>query len=54
MSNIYIGYEFKVSPLQPGTEFLIAELGEGGCDSYVETEEGRSGYIQRSYGIAAI
>lgn len=48
MSNtIYIGYEFKVSPLQPGTEILIAELGYAGFESFVETEEGVSAYIQK-------
>jgi len=48
MSNtIYIGYDFKVSPLQPGTEILIAELGYAGFESFVETEEGVSAYIQK-------
>jgi ribosomal protein L11 methyltransferase len=46
-NNIYIGYEFKVSPLQPGTEILIAELGYAGFESFVETEEGVSAYIQK-------
>ncbi len=41
MSNIiYIGYYFKVQPMQPGTEILIAELGYAGFESFVETEEG--------------
>ncbi len=48
MSNtIYIGYQFKVEPLQPGTEILIAELGYAGFESFVETEEGVSAYIQK-------
>lgn len=48
MSNlIYIGYEFKVKPLQPGVDILIAELGEVGFESFVETEEGLSAYIQK-------
>lgn len=48
MSNtIYIGYQFKVKPLQPGTEILIAELGYAGFESFVETEEGVSAYIQK-------
>lgn len=55
MSNtIYIGYEFKVSPLQPGTEILIAELGYAGFESFVETEEGVSAYIQKEEWNAAI
>ncbi|GHC55677.1 50S ribosomal protein L11 methyltransferase [Ulvibacter litoralis] len=47
MSQIYIGYEFTVTPLQPGTEILIAELGYAGFESFVETEEGVTAYIQK-------
>lgn len=48
MTNIiYIGYEFKVTPLQPGVEILIAELGYAGFESFVETEEGVTAYIQK-------
>ncbi len=48
MSNIiYIGYYFKVQPIQPGTEILIAELGYAGFESFVETEEGVTAYIQK-------
>ncbi|MUU78045.1 50S ribosomal protein L11 methyltransferase [Winogradskyella endarachnes] len=48
MSNtIYIGYNFKVKPLQPATEILIAELGYAGFESFVETEEGVTAYIQK-------
>ncbi|WP_142783490.1 50S ribosomal protein L11 methyltransferase [Changchengzhania lutea] len=48
MSNtIYIGYEFQVKPLQPGVEILIAELGYAGFESFVETENGVSAYIQK-------
>ncbi|WP_428743324.1 50S ribosomal protein L11 methyltransferase [Tenacibaculum sp.] len=48
MSNlIYIGYEFIVSPLQPGVEILIAELGYAGFESFVETDEGVIAYIQK-------
>jgi ribosomal protein L11 methyltransferase len=48
MSNIiYIGYEFKVTPLQPGVEILIAELGYAGFESFVETEAGVTAYIQK-------
>ena len=35
----YIEYIFKVEPMQPGTEILIAELGYAGFESFVETEE---------------
>ncbi|WP_296384373.1 50S ribosomal protein L11 methyltransferase [Winogradskyella sp.] len=48
MSNaIYIGYTFKIEPLQPGTEILIAELGYAGFESFVENEEGVIAYIQK-------
>lgn len=48
MSNtIYIGYNFIVNPLQPATEILIAELGYAGFESFVETEEGVTAYIQK-------
>src|SRR5690554_1475842 len=47
MSQIYLEYIFKVAPLQPGTEILIAELGYAGFESFVETEEGVTAYIQK-------
>ncbi|WP_432412971.1 50S ribosomal protein L11 methyltransferase [Rasiella sp. SM2506] len=47
MSNIYIEYNFKVTPPQPGTEILIAELGQAGFESFVENEEGVEAYIQK-------
>ena len=43
--NTYIGYSFKVAPLQPGSEILIAELGEKGFESFVETDFGVEAYI---------
>ncbi len=48
MSNqIYIAYYFKVEPLQPAVEILIAELGYTGFESFVETDEGVTAYIQK-------
>lgn len=48
MSNTtYLGYYFKVQPLQPAVEILIAELGYAGFESFVETEDGVSAYIQK-------
>lgn len=44
---IYIEYDFKVNPLQPGTEILIAELGYAGFESFVENEVGVKAYIQK-------
>lgn len=45
--NIYIGYYFKVEPLQPAVEILIAELGLANFESFVETDEGVTAYIQK-------
>jgi len=48
MSNtIYLGYYFKVKPIQPAVEILIAELGYAGFESFVETEDGVTAYIQK-------
>lgn len=48
MDNIYISYNFKVSPKEPATEILIAELGEVGFESFVENEEGVEAFIQKT------
>ena len=42
---MYIELEFIVTPLQPATEILIAELAELGFESFVETEDGLQAYI---------
>jgi ribosomal protein L11 methyltransferase len=48
MSNtIYLGYNFKIQPLQPAAEILIAELGYAGFESFVENEDGITAYIQK-------
>ncbi len=48
MSNtVYLGYYFKVEPLQPAVEILIAELGFSGFESFVETDDGVTAYIQK-------
>ena len=47
MADVYLGYEFKVVPLQPAVEILIAELGYAGFESFVENEEGVTAYIQK-------
>ncbi|WP_271406608.1 50S ribosomal protein L11 methyltransferase [Tenacibaculum soleae] len=48
MDNIYIEYVFEVSPKEPATEILIAELGEIGFESFVENEHGVTAYIQKN------
>ena len=47
MDNIYIEYHFTVTPKEPGTEILIAELGAAGFESFVENENGVTGYLQK-------
>ncbi len=47
MSVIYIGYHFAVEPKEPGVEILIAELGETAFESFIETENGVSAYVQK-------
>lgn len=45
---IYIEYNFKIIPLQPATDILIAELGEAGFESFVEHDSGLLGYVLKS------
>ena len=52
--SIYIGYTFKVEPVQPGTEILIAELGYAGFESFVETPDGVIAYIQERDHLASV
>ena len=47
MTPIYLGYTFTINPPVPATEILIAELGYAGFESFVETEEGVTAYIQK-------
>ena len=46
--SVYISYNFTVSPKEPASEILIAELGYVGFESFVDTENGFIGYIQKS------
>ncbi len=48
MSLVYLEYDFKITPLQPATDILIAELGELGFESFVENETGLLAYILKS------
>ncbi|MCX2720561.1 50S ribosomal protein L11 methyltransferase [Lentiprolixibacter aurantiacus] len=45
MAVPYLEYNFQISPQQPATDILIAELAELGFDSFVETETGLQAYI---------
>ncbi|MFS4467188.1 50S ribosomal protein L11 methyltransferase [Maribacter sp. 2210JD10-5] len=43
----YIEYSFRIKPLQPAADILIAQLGEVGFESFVEEDEGILAYIQK-------
>jgi len=45
----YIGYYFTVDPKEPGAEILMAELGETAFESFEETENGLSAYVQKQF-----
>ena len=45
----YIEFDFKLKPLQPASDILLAELGELGFDSFVESEEGLKAYIAEEF-----
>jgi ribosomal protein L11 methyltransferase len=49
MPDTYIGYHFTVDPKEPGTEILLAELGETAFESFEETETGLSAYVQKQF-----
>jgi ribosomal protein L11 methyltransferase len=54
MENIYIGYHFTVEPKELGSEILIAELGEKPFESFIETENGFSAFVQKHLWTADI
>ncbi|TXF75026.1 50S ribosomal protein L11 methyltransferase [Chryseobacterium sp.] len=43
----YLEFDFKIEPLQPWNEILMAELIEIGFDSFTEEHEGILAYIQK-------
>ncbi|PTT03857.1 50S ribosomal protein L11 methyltransferase [Flavobacterium sp. HMWF030] len=47
MSNIYLGYHFTIEPKEPGSEILIAELGEKAFETFTESENGISAYVKK-------
>lgn len=48
MEPKYIAYHFTVEPKEVGVEILLAELGEKAFESFIETEEGLSAFVQES------
>ena len=45
--NNYLEFNFKIEPLQPWNEILMAELIEIGFDSFTEEHDGILAYIQK-------
>ena len=45
--NNYLEFNFKIEPLQPWNEILMAELMDVGFDSFTEEHEGILAYIQK-------
>jgi ribosomal protein L11 methyltransferase len=54
MSNIYLGFHFKVEPKELGSEILIAELGELPFESFIDSDYGIVAYIQKPFYTEAI
>lgn len=48
MESKYLAYHFKVEPKEIGVDILLAELGEKAFESFIETEEGLSAFVQES------
>lgn len=46
MELVYLEFDFKVTPTEIGRDILIAHLGYAGFESFVETDEGVTAYIQ--------
>ena len=47
MANTYIAYHFTIEPTELGSQILIAQLEETAFESFEETEEGVSAYVQK-------
>ncbi|SDS06486.1 50S ribosomal protein L11 methyltransferase [Gramella sp. MAR_2010_147] len=45
MAGNYFEFQFKIEPVQPASEILIAELGYLGFESFVENDDGITAYI---------
>ncbi|RNC89413.1 MAG: 50S ribosomal protein L11 methyltransferase [Allomuricauda sp.] len=43
----YLEFHFKITPLQPGSDILIAELAEIGFESFVENPNGLQAYVKQ-------
>jgi ribosomal protein L11 methyltransferase len=47
MPNNYLAYNFTIEPKELGSEILMAELEETAFESFMETENGLSAYVQK-------
>lgn len=47
METTYLEFDFTVQPTEIGRDILIAQLGYAGFESFVETDEGVTAYIQK-------
>jgi len=47
LSEVFIEFSFSITPLQPASEILMAELGELPFDSFIETGNGLNAYIKK-------
>jgi len=45
----YIQYDFKVTPVEPGSDILIALLADLGFESFTQNENGVEAYIQEEF-----
>jgi ribosomal protein L11 methyltransferase len=52
--QVYIEYSFTMQPQQPWNDVLMAQLGEVGFESFIETEEGIKAYVLQSLDSDAI
>ncbi|MBE16238.1 MAG: 50S ribosomal protein L11 methyltransferase [Cytophagaceae bacterium] len=52
MTPIYLEYTFTITPVQPGSDILIAQLGEIGFESFIENDNGITAYIQKEEAFA--
>ncbi|WP_405369540.1 50S ribosomal protein L11 methyltransferase [Nonlabens sp. Asnod2-A12] len=52
--QIYVEYDFTVTPQLPWNDVLMAQLGEVGFESFIETETGIKAYVLKTTDAATI
>jgi ribosomal protein L11 methyltransferase len=48
MDLLYVEYDFTLAPREPWSDILVAQLGDAGFDSFIDTDLGVTGYILKS------